>query len=270
MGKTKAGRDSSVASKDFSTELIAQHGPYSVTGGDLLKELKYQTSLRVVNEAIQRQIILKAFEEHSIQLDEDAVYEYMEKFREQRDLYSEEEIDAWLKVNNLNDDEFFDLCQYEASVIALQEKLFPEEKLAETFAYRKLELDEVELYHIIAPNLDLAKEIIAQAEEGEAFFMLARKFSTEEETRKMCGYIGRVKRSDLRAEIVAPVFAAAQGAVLGPFKGSRGFHLYLVDGIHPATLNTATKMRLRGELFGMFIMSKLGAHETVYQDTVSE
>ncbi len=255
---------------DISTELIAQHGPYSVTVNDLLKELKYQTSLRFVEEAIQRLIILKAIEDHNIELDDESVYDYMEVYREERDLYSEEEIDSWLKRNHLDDDEFFELCKYEASVKALREKLFDEERLVETFAYRKLELDEVELYHIIAPNLDLAKEIIALAEEGEMFFELARKYSTEEETKKLCGYIGRVKRTDLRAEIEAAVFAANEGQIVGPFKGSRGFHLYLVDEIHPAKLDDTTRALLRNELFGQFIMSKLGAHETIYQDSISD
>lgn len=267
LGKTKAGRGRTVAPKDdISTELIAQHGPYSVTVNDLLKELKYQTSLRFVEEAIQRLIILQAIEQFGIELDEDAVYEYMESFREQRDLYSEDEIDSWLRRNQLDDDEFFELCKYEASVNALKERLVTEEKLVETFAYRKLELDEVELYHIIAPDIDLAKEIVSQAEEGAMFFELARKYSTEEETRKLCGYIGRVKRSDLRAEIESAVFAAKKGEIVGPFKGSRGYHLYLVDEIHSARLDERTQNLLRDELFAQFLMSKLGAYETVYQD----
>jgi parvulin-like peptidyl-prolyl isomerase len=272
MGKTKAGRGSgTVPSKDqISNELIAQHGPYSVTVRDLLKELKYQTSLRFVDEAVHRLIVLKAIEEHGIDLDEDAVYDYMEQYREERDLYSEEEIDSWLKRNHLNDDEFYELCKYEASVTALREKLFPEEKLLEAFAYRKIELEEVELYHIIAPDVDLAKEIIAQAEEGEMFFEMARKYSTEEETKKLCGYIGRTKRSDLRAEIEAAVFSAKKGEIVGPFKGSRGYHLYLIDEIHPATFNERTKTLLRSELFAQFLMSKLGAHETVFQEPESE
>lgn len=245
--------------------VIAVHGHNTVTLNELLRELKYQTLWHVVGLAIQRLVISDLISEHKITIDEDAVYDYMNVFREERDLFSEEEITIWLEQNKLDDSEFFDLCEFEASKIALKERLFNEDKVTEVFAYKKLEMDAIELYHIITPTRDLADEILAQTKEGENFFEMARKLSIDEETRKSCGYMGWVKRSELRAEIEAAVFNSPQGSIVGPFKGSRGFHLYFVDEKKTSVLDELTRQQIIDELFADFVVSKMCSSDIQYQ-----
>jgi parvulin-like peptidyl-prolyl isomerase len=77
--------------------------------------------------------------------------------------------------------------------------------------------------------------------------------------------MGLVHRADLRPEIEAAVFGAQVGEVVGPFKGARGYHLYLVDGRVPAQLDAETQTAIVNELFCDYIERRLGEHAIKYQ-----
>jgi parvulin-like peptidyl-prolyl isomerase len=250
-------------------DYIARFGTQIVTAADLLTELKYRSCWYLVRLALERKFIDELIDRYQIELTEDEVYEFMDTYREENDLYSEDEITKWLQLNNMDDDEFFEFCRHEASVKVLKKQIFSEEMQVENFAFRKLDMDAVELYHIVVPDLDLAHEIIEQTKEGATFFDMAHKFSIDEETRKTCGYMGLVRRGDLRAEIAGPVFGAKPGRVLGPFKGTSGYHLYLVDRIVPAELDEKTISDLLDEFFRVFLDSQIKSGEIDYQGSTS-
>lgn len=248
---------------------IVTWGEHTVTLQMLLSEMKYQTSWHLVRMALQRLVIGTLFEQHNIEVTDDQIVEKMDAFREENGLYSEEEITQWLNMRALDDEEFYDFCAYEAKLDLLKEKLVPDVEINKAFAFKKLELDSVELYHIIVPTIDLAEEILEVTKEGSDFFSMAKKFSTDEDTNKSCGYMGYVARADLRPEIAAAAFSAQMGAVIGPFKGTRGFHLYLVDEYHPAELDDSTRAKLVDELFYLHIQKTSRAFAIEYAFPIS-
>lgn len=165
-------------SDEEKVDYIARFGSQVVTQADLLTELKYRSSWYLIWCALERKIIDELIDHYEIELSEDEVYEFMDSYREKNDLYSEEEISTWLRNNNMDDDEFLEFCRHEASAVVLKTKIFTNESIEEAFAYRKLQMDAVELYHILVANLDLAQEILAQIREGAGFFgMVWLKFA---------------------------------------------------------------------------------------------
>ncbi len=250
-------------------DYIARFGAHFVTQADLLAELKYRSSWYLIRCALERKIIDELIDQYEIELSEDDVYEFMDSYREENDLYSEEEISTWLSKNNMDDDVFLEFCRHEASVAILKTKLFTNESIEEAFAYRKLQMDGVELYHILVANLDLAQEILAQIREGAVFFGMAKNHSIDTETRSICGYMGLIKRTDLRAEIAGSVFGAKEGSVIGPFKGTNGYHLYLVDRFVPAQFNEQTKAALLDDFFRVYMDAKMKAADVEYEGSSS-
>lgn len=244
---------------------IVTWGEHTVTLQSLLSEMKYQTSWHLIHQALNRLVIRTLFEEHGVAATDDQIVEAMDNFREQNDLYTEEEITQWLTMRGLSDDEFYEYCTDLANRKLLREKLVSDEEIVKAFTFRKLDLDRVELYHLIAPTIDLAEEILEVAKEGSDFFGLAKKFSAEEETRKSCGYLGPVTRSDLRPEIAAAAFSAAPGTIIGPFKGTRGFHLYLVDQPIAAELDDATREEIADELLLQLLQKAVKKNTIEYQ-----
>ena len=253
--------------EEEKVDYIARFGSHFVSRADLLTELKYRSSWYLIRCALERKMIEELFGQHQIDLSEDEVYEFMDSFREKNDLYSEEEIDSWLRERNMDDEEFFEFCRHEASLEILKTKLVSAESLEEAFAYRKLQMDEVELYHILVSNIDLAQEIYAQVKDGAGFFSMAKAYSIDAETKSICGYMGLIKRSDLRAEIAGSVFGAREGSVIGPFKGTNGYHLYLVDRFVPALFNEQIKALLTEEFFRMFMDAKLKTADLEYEES---
>ena len=106
-----------------------------------------------------------------------------------------------------------------------------------------------QLRQIIVPREDLANELLSQIhDDGRDFGELARGHSIHASARDG-GLLGTSFRAELPAAIAAPVFAAAEGATLGPIATPEGFCLIRIHRLLPATLDEATAGLIREQLF---------------------
>jgi parvulin-like peptidyl-prolyl isomerase len=64
-------------------------------------------------------------------------------------------------------------------------------------------------------------------------------------------------RKQLLPAIAEAVFAAKQGAILGPLTTHEGFHLLLVEELAPAQLDGSTAALVRDELFDAWLRDAL-------------
>ncbi len=130
---------------------------------------------------------------------------------------------------------------------------FQEEDIQAYFAEHKLDFDKVELYSIRLGSKEQAEELYAQiTEDGEDFHLLTRSYSQDEETKPQLGYVGKVSRSEVTAEIEAAVFNASPGEVVGPIKTESGYNLFKVGAVYPATLEEERE-NIRLQLFSDLI-----------------
>ncbi len=130
------------------------------------------------------------------------------------------------------------------------------------FAEHQLDLEEVELYSIRLGNKETAEEIYAQiTEEGENFHLLAMEHSLDEESKPRGGYVGKLSRSELTAEIEAAVFGAHPEAVVGLIKTEKGYNLFKVGAVYPADL-ASTRETIREELY-LALIARLRSEATV-------
>jgi parvulin-like peptidyl-prolyl isomerase len=124
------------------------------------------------------------------------------------------------------------------------------------FLEHKLEFDRVDLYSIRLDSLEKAEEFYAQiTEKGENFHALTMEHSLDEETRVKAGYIGKVRRNEVSADIETAVFNAQPGEVVGPIKTEKGYNLFKVGAVYPANLE-AERDNIRFLLFHN-LLSKL-------------
>lgn len=218
----------------------------------LLDSLKTWRQLSVIDDVIERFVIEMLFEQNQITVEEDDILEYQSAFREENDLFDEKSTRDWLRLYDLADEDFWRFCEFNAKLRKLKENLVGD-RVDQRFTLDKLDLETVELYHIILQSESAAREIKSLVDEGEDFCVLARTFSTEESTRKQCGYMGMVRRKDLRAEIEAAVFQSKPGEVVGPFSGVRGYHLYMVSEFHRPVLDLEMRAILLDALFSEYL-----------------
>lgn len=93
---------------------------------------------------------------------------------------------------------------------------------------------EVHLKQIAVTSASMAQSMIDRLKQGEDFAILAKAHSADQATAARGGDRGWVHESDL-PEFGKEVFAAPEGAVLGPIEGREGFFVFQVVGKRDST-----------------------------------
>lgn len=231
-----------------------------ITVAYMLDSLRLWQQGDILNGIIRRFVLETLFVQHGIEADEEEVEEFQIRFREEHELYEESTTCQWMSRFELTDEDFWRFCEFNAKRNRLKRQVVGN-RVDQHFALVKLDLQQVELYHIVAATDDTAREIKSLVAEGEDFCALARRFSIEEETRKQCGYMGLVGRRQLRPEIEARAFQSQPGEVIGPFKGVQGFHLYLVNEIVYPSLTAEVRSDLEEKLFEQYLKQQLEGYK---------
>ena len=171
-----------------------------------------------------------------------------DEMRYQRGLESKELLGQWIKTNH----QTLVSLQNGIDYTLLRNKVrgsIPDREIEAYFAEHQLEFDRVELYSIRLDSLEKAEELYAQiTEEGKNFHVLAMEHSLDEGSRPMAGYIGKVSRAEVTAEIEAAVFNAQPGEVTDPIKTEKGYNLFKVSAFYPANLEQERE-NIRFQLF---------------------
>ncbi len=156
--------------------------------------------------------------------------------RYQNSLESVEKFQQWLKNNH----QTLLSLQNDIDYQLLRNKVrgsIPDQEVEAYFVEHQLEFDRADLYSIRLDNQHKAEELYAKiAEDGENFHLLAMEHSLDEESKPKGGYIGKLSRDELSAEIEAAVFNAQPGQVINPIETEKGYNLFKVSAVYPANL----------------------------------
>lgn len=184
-----------------------------------------------------------------------------EEMRYQRGLESVEKLQQWIKSN------YQTLVSLQNGIdsLMLRNKVrgsITDQEIESYFVENQLEFDRVDLYSIRLNSLELAEEFYAQiTEEGKNFHVVAMEHSLDEETRVKGGYIGKVTRAEVSAEIEAAVFNAQPGEVIEPIKTEKGYNLFKVGTVYRANLE-AERENIRFQLF-LNLLARLRAEAKI-------
>lgn len=160
----------------------------------------------------------------------------VDELRYEKDLELAEKLRHWLKSNHQT------ILSLQNSIDhrLLRDKVrgsITDREIEAYFAEHQLEFDRVELHSIRLNSQEKAEELYAKiAEDGENFHLLAMEHSLDEESKPKAGYIGKLRRDELSAEIEAAVFNAQPGQVIGPIETEKGYNLFKVSAVYPANL----------------------------------
>ena len=156
--------------------------------------------------------------------------------RYQSGLESVEKFQQWLRNNH----QTLLSLQNDIDYQLLRNKVrgsIPDQEIEAYFVEHQLEFDRADLYSIRVGNQQKAEELYAKiTEDGENFHLLAMEHSLDEESKPKGGYIGKLRRDELSAEIEAAVFNAQPGQVITPVETEKGYNLFKVGAVYPANL----------------------------------
>lgn len=191
-----------------------------------------------------------------------------DELRYQRGLELAEKLLQWIKSNHQTLLSLQNGIDYTLLRNKVRESI-PDREVEGYFAEHQLDFERVELYSIRLDSLEKAEELYAQiVEEGKNFHVLAMEHSLDKETRLMAGYVGKVSRDELSAEIEAAVFNANPGEVIGPIKTEKGYNLFKVGAVYPANLEEE-RQNIRFQLFSS-LLARLRAEAKITYPILEE
>jgi parvulin-like peptidyl-prolyl isomerase len=200
---------------------------------DILHE---DTFLKGVTENI---LIRQEAEKRGIKNSDEELQVAVDELRYQRNLESVDKAQVWLKNSHLS----LEGVQAGVDLMLLRNKLrnsFSDSEVEAYFAEHKLDFDKVETYSIRLATKEKADEILTQIkDEGLDFSAAAVKYSEDDATKKLGGYVGLMGRKDVIGEIEAALFSpmAKEGDIVGPVKTDKGFNLFKVGEVQKANLD---------------------------------
>jgi len=208
---------------------------------DLLATAKFRGRLDFIAETVDAVLIRGAAARMQLEVSDAECQAEADEFRARRQLYEAQKTEAWLAAHHLAQEDWE--LQLEDGILRRKlRQLLTADRIDQYFAENKRAWDAATVSRIVVTDENIGLELRAQAMEGEAgFHELARRHSVDEATRHAGGHTGRVRRQDLDAMLAASIFGAQPGEVTGPVSSDQGWHLFLVEALHPAQRDRETR-----------------------------
>lgn len=228
--------------KDVSQPLIEAN--------EIIKLLRQDLQLKpFCQKVLQKKVIDKAAGERGLTVTPEEIQVVGDQLRREKRLEKAADTIAWLADQMVSVEDLEVGIGDRLLTQKLAEHLFSKE-VEKNFFQNKLQFDQIILYQIIVTNLQLAREIFYQIQEGEiSFFDAAHLYDIDENRRHLCGCEGKVYRWGLKPDIAVAVFGAKPGEVIRPIETERGYNLFMVEKFLPAEL---TPERYQEILHNMF------------------
>jgi parvulin-like peptidyl-prolyl isomerase len=220
--------------------------PITITKEDIFQQVKLSCKIpEIVEQFVNQKVILAAAEEAGIKAETEELQKAADLLRLMNKLTSAEDTWKWLEKHSLSIDNFEEIVYSSIIFGKLSQHLFSD-KIEPYFFENQLDYVRAVMFEVVFNDEDLAIELFYAIKEGEmSFYDVAHKYIQDVELRRKGGYLGVLRRKDLKPEISAAVFAAEAPQFLKPIVTSKGVHLIFVEEIIKPELDD----KLRRQIF---------------------
>ncbi|MTJ47568.1 peptidylprolyl isomerase [Dolichospermum sp. UHCC 0259] len=238
--------------------------PITITKEDILQQVQYSCKIpEVVEQIVSRKVIIAAAEEAGIQVETEELQTVADQIRLVHQLNSADDTWKWLEKHHLSLDDFEEIVYTNLISNKLLSHLFADQ-VEPYFFENQLNYMGVVMYEVIFSDEDLALELFYSIKEGEmSFYDVAHNYIEDKELRRKGGYLGILRRRDLKPEISAAVFAVKPPQMLKPIVTSKGVNLILVEEIIQPQLDDKLRYKIISDLFTEWIVKEVKAVELV-------
>ncbi|XHR81435.1 MAG: peptidylprolyl isomerase [Gloeotrichia echinulata GP01] len=228
--------------------------PITITNEEILHQVKLSCKIpEIVEQIVTRKVLIAAAEEAGITVEVEELQKAADFYRLINKLNSAEETWKWLEKYSLSLDDFEEMIYNSVLSGKLTQHLFTN-KIERFFFEHQLDYVGVVMHEVILDDEDLALELFYAIKEGEmTFYDVAHKYIQDTELRRQGGYLGIVRRQDLKPEISAAVFAATPPQFLKPIVTSIGIHLILVEEIIQPKLDEQLRQKIALDMFSEWL-----------------
>lgn len=226
----------------------------TITKEDIFQQVKLSLQIpELVEQIVSRKIILAKAEEVGINVETEELQKAADLLRLMNQLTSANDTYKWLEKNSLSIDDFESIIYDNVILGKLTQHLFAD-KVESYFFENQLNYVGVVMYEVVLEDEDLALELFYAVKEGEmSFYDVAHQYIQDVELRRKGGYLGVLRRQDLKPEISAAVFAAKPPQLLKPIVTAKGISLIFVEEIIQPELDNKLHYQIVSELFGEWV-----------------
>jgi parvulin-like peptidyl-prolyl isomerase len=234
-----------------------------ITSDSFVKYLKLSGRFdELLDEVVKEKLVVQSAKRDGVKITDEAVQQRADQLRRVKGLHRAVEMQRYLESLKVS------VAEYQAFVTdtlyydRMMERILSDESVDKFFQLNSPKFDSIDVSHIILDSAGKAREMLAiLGDEPERFAELAREHSFAD-TGKDGGYIGRVSRGSLQADVEAKVFHAAEGAVLGPFPtpDELFFEIFMINRKRPPVLDEDTKTEIRRLLKDKWLADRAREH----------
>ncbi|MCC5610088.1 peptidylprolyl isomerase [Nostoc sp. CHAB 5834] len=237
--------------------------PITITNEDILHQVKVSCKIpEIVEQIVTRKVIIAAAEEAGIKVEVEELQKAADQIRLANKLDSADDTWNWLEKHGLSIDDFEEIADISLISGKLANHLFAD-KVEPSFFENQLDYVGVVMYEVVVDDEDLAIELFYAIKEGEmSFYDVAHKYIQDTELRRKGGYLGIVRRQDLKPEISTAVFSAKPPQVIKPIVTSKGVHLILVEELIQPDLNEKFRKNIISNLFSQWLNQQIEQSKT--------
>jgi parvulin-like peptidyl-prolyl isomerase len=240
----------------------------TVTKEDIFHQVKLSCQIQMFIEGVvNRKIIENMAQEMGLIPTTEELQESADNLRIMNKLINAEDTFKWLNNLQLSVDNFEEMAAINLMSGKLANHLFAEQ-VDSYFYEHQLNYTGAILYEVILADEDEAMEIFFELQEGETtFFEIAQEYIENKELKRKGGYLGLVKKTAMKPDISAKVFAANPPQLLKPIVTAKGVHLIKVEEIIKPELTEQLRYQILGELFTDWIKKQVEGVEIIKQLT---
>src|SRR4028118_718067 len=238
----------------------------TISAQDILHQVKLSCQIpSIVEQIVTRKVIENAATEAGIKVEAEELQQAADQIRLISKLKTADETWEWLKKNCLSLDDFEEMVYTNVISGKLAQHLFGD-KIEPWFVEHQLDYAGAVIYEVVLDDEDLAMELFYALQEGEmSFFEIAQQYIQDTELRRRGGYRGVVRRTEMKPEISAAVFAAKPPQVLKPIVVAKGVYLILVEEVIKQQLDNTLRHQIGSDLFSEWIKQKNDELEVFFQ-----
>lgn len=230
----------------------------TVSCEDIIHQLKLSCQVpSVLENLLTRRIIVSIAEEVGIKAELKELQQAADNIRLMNNLRRTNETLAWLQKHCLSMDEFEEVAYISVISSKLAQHLFAD-KVEPFFVEHQLDYAQAVVYEVILDDEDMAMEFFYALQEGEInFHEVANEYIQDTELRRCGGYRGKLRRTDLKPEISAAVFASTPPQILKPILTSKGAHLIFVEELIQPQLDDTLRLKILSDLFSEWLKRQI-------------
>lgn len=243
----------------------------TISAQDILQQVKLSCQIpSIMEQIVTRKVVKDAAAEAGIKVETEELQQAADRIRLISKLKTADETWEWLNKNCLSLDDFEEMVYTNEISGKVAQHLFGD-KVEPWFVEHQLDYAGAVIYEVVLDDEDLAMELFYALQEGEmSFFEIAQQYIQDTELRRRGGYRGIVRRTEMKPEISAAVFAAKSPQILKPIVSSKGVHLILVEEIILPELDDKLRYQILTDLFATWLKQQIQEFEVVKNFTLEE